>query len=85
MPESDMDAPACWHSMPICTSGIIFETTVQHSVLAHKRQVAKQFLQRDGCTLPLTVRRTNPVYPNKITMGIFSDTVRIHISCCIAH
>jgi hypothetical protein len=72
--------------MPICISGAIFEkTSAQHSVLAHKRQVAKQFLQRDGCNLPLTVRRTNPVYPNKITMGFFSDTVRIHISCCIAH
>jgi hypothetical protein len=85
MPESGIDGPVRWPSMPICLSGIIFGTTVQHSVLAPKRQVAKQFRQRDGSTLPLTVRRMGPVYPNKITMGIFSDTVQIHIPCCIAH
>jgi hypothetical protein len=81
MPESGIDEPARWPSMPIYISG----TTAQHSVLTHKRQVAKQFRQRDGRNLPLTVRRTKPVYPNKITMGIFSDTIRIHISCCIAY
>jgi hypothetical protein len=82
MPESDTDGPAHWPSMPV---PIISGTAAQHSVLVHKRQVAKRFRRRDGCNAPLTVRRTSPVYPNRITMGIFSDSVRIHISCCIAY